>query len=294
MIGAALSRSSSAIEATRRSFIASLSAVAALSFARRGKADSLETGLKYPIASVVDATGAVYVADLLLPGVWRIEDGKVTVFHKADKKYRNPLFHPRSIAALEKGSLLATDTAARDIFLVKSGEAPKGLTGGKFDVPAAILQIENDLYVADTQRNEIWKGALEGKWSKWADVPAPRGLALGNGKKILAISGRDKVLYSLSPSDGKPEKLASGEANGYWTAVAIGKDGVPVVVDSYAKTLWRIDSGKPIAWVNGEPFDHPVHITRSGDDFLVTDSRAKALIEVTPEGKTRVLELTAS
>lgn len=284
---------STPLSMSRRAALGALTTGFAFQTLQSVHATTRAAALQYPVATAVDSSGAIYVADLLLPGVWKIEGDKAAIFHKADKKFRNPLSHPRAIAAIEKDTLLVTDTAARDVFLVKPGEAPKGLTGGKLDVPAAILQLENELYVADTERNEIWKGTLEGKWSKWADVPAPRGLGLGNDKQILVISGKDNILYSLNPTDGKSEKLASGEANSYWTSIAIGKDGIPVVVDAYAKTLWRIESGKPVAWLKGSPFVHPVHITRSGDNFLVTDSRAKSLIEVTPEGKTRVLEVTA-
>lgn len=277
---------------SRRAALGTLAASFALVSIQSARGTSFGDVLLYPVASSVDSAGFIYVADLLLPGVWKIEDGKASIFHKAEKKYRNPLAHPRAVTAIDKDTLLVTDTAARDVFVVKPNEAPKGLTGGKLDVPAAILKIENDLYIADTERNEIWKGALEGKWSKWADVPAPRGLAIGSDKQIFIVSGRDNVLYSLSLSDGKPEKVAQGEANSYWTSIAIGKDSVPVVVDSYAKTLWRIESGKPAAWLKGEPFDHPIHITRSGDNFLVADSRAKALFEVSAEGKARHLALT--
>lgn len=279
---------------SRRAALGAIATTFAFQTLRSVHATTRAAALQYPVASAVDASGVIYVADLLLPGVWKIAGGKAAIFHQADKKFRNPLSNPRAIAAIEKDTLLVTDTAARDVFLVKTEGAPKSLTGGKLDVPAAILQVENEFYVADTERNEIWKGTLEGKWAKWADVPAPRGLSLGNDKQILVVSGKDNILYSLSPNGGKPEKLASGEAAGYWTSVAIGKDGIPVIVDAYAKTLWRIESGKTVAWIKGEPFVHPVHITRAGDNFLVTDSRAKAIIEVTPEGKARVLEVTTS
>ncbi len=246
-------------------------------------------GLQYPLAAAVDAEGAIYVIDLFLPGVFKVVQGKATVFYRAEKKYREPLFHPRAIAVIEKDALIVADTAARDLFLLKAGESPKGLTGKRLDVPAAIAEIDGTLFVADTERNEIWKGTITEKWAKWVDIPAPRGLAVNSEKQLLVVSGRDNVLYKLAPQGGKPGKIAQGEPTGYWSSVAVGKDGIPVVVDSYAKTLWRIEAGKPVAWVKGEPFDHPVGIVRMGDGFLVTDSRAKALIEVSVDGKARVL-----
>jgi hypothetical protein len=133
---------------------------------------------QYPLGASIDPAGAIFVIDLLLPGVWKVVVGKASIFHEAAKKFREPLYHPRAICAIEKDVLVVTDTAARDIFLVKPGEKPKGLTGGKLDVPAAIAQMDESLFVADTERNEIWKGTAAGDWRKWADVPAPRGLTL--------------------------------------------------------------------------------------------------------------------
>jgi hypothetical protein len=111
---------------------------------------------------------------------------------------------------------------------------------------------------------------------------------------LLIVSGRDNVLYRIAKEGENPENIAQGVATGYWTSVALGADGVPVVVDSYTKTLWKIEGGKPVEWVKGEPFDHPVGITRRGDGFLVTDSRAKVLVEVDAAGKAKTLTIDAA
>lgn len=274
---------------SRRAALCSAIAAAALPAITQAFPAGAAQPFQYPLAATLDPAGAIYVVDLLLPGVWKVEEGKATAFHQAKKKFREPLYHPRAVLAIEKDVLVVTDTAARDIFLVKSSEPPRGLTGGKLDVPAAIAQMDDAIYVADTERNEIWKGGAASDWSKWADVPAPRGLAFDSEKRLLIVSGRDNVLYRIAKEGDKPEKLAQGVATGYWNSIALGADGAPVIVDSYAQTLWKIEGAKPVEWVKGEPFDHPVSITRRGDGFLVTDSRAKSLVEVDASGKAKTM-----
>lgn len=277
---------------SRRSAMQTISGALALSpVSRILAALAADDKLAYPLACAVDSEGAIYVVDLLLPGIWKVADGKATLFYRAEKKFREPLFHPRAIAAIAKDELIVADTAARDIFLLKAGAPPKGLTGQRLDVPSAIVRVDETLYVADTERNAIWKGAIDGKWDKWVDIPAPRGLAANGEKQLLVVSGRDNILYKVASEGGKPEKVAQGEPTAYWSSVAVGEDGVPVVVDSYAKTLWRIEAASPKAWVKGEPMDHPVWIVRYRQGFLVTDSRAKALIEISAEGKASVMAI---
>lgn len=286
----------SIIRFSRRDLLKAASAAAALVVAGRAysaaPATEAASPLLYPLALSVDADGAIFVVDLLLPGVWKVVDGKASPFHKAEKKFRGPLAHPRAILAVASDQVVVADTAARDLFLLKAGEAPRSLVGGNLDAPAALLQADDEILVADTQRNEIWSGGVDAAWSKWAAVPSPRGLAIDAEKRVLAISARDNVLYRIAGKGSEPKKIAQGEPRSYWSSVAIGADGVPVVVDSYAKTLWRIEEGKAVEWVKDPQFDHPVGLVRRGDDFLVTDSRAKAIFVVTAEGKTTPLELT--
>ena len=51
--------------------------------------------------------------------------------------------------------------------------------------------------------------------------------------------------------------------------------------------------GKPVKWVEGKPLNKPVGIAWQGDRLLIADPHAKALFEVSKDGKISQLELAA-
>src|SRR5690606_10448952 len=51
----------------------------------------------YPV-DVVAAGEVLYVADLRLPGLWKVVDGKAEVFVQGEKRYRTPLNAIRCLA----------------------------------------------------------------------------------------------------------------------------------------------------------------------------------------------------
>ena len=72
--------------------------------------------LRYPLSIAVHRSGAVYLADRNLPGVWRIEGERLGLFFRGSKKFRTPLNAIRCVAFDGDGKLLAGDTATRDIY----------------------------------------------------------------------------------------------------------------------------------------------------------------------------------
>ena len=49
-------------------------------------------GLQYPLTAVASADGkSLFIADLDQPGVWKLSDGKLSLFFQASKKFRTPL-----------------------------------------------------------------------------------------------------------------------------------------------------------------------------------------------------------
>ena len=54
-------------------------------------ANAQEAALQYPLAVVADANGVVYVADLDLPGIWKVQDGKAEIYFQGSKRFRTPL-----------------------------------------------------------------------------------------------------------------------------------------------------------------------------------------------------------
>ena len=48
--------------------------------------------MQYPLSAVAAESGTIYVADRNLPGVWKIEDNKLSRFFEGSKRYRTPLY----------------------------------------------------------------------------------------------------------------------------------------------------------------------------------------------------------
>jgi hypothetical protein len=72
--------------------------------------------MQYPLSAAADESGAIYVADRYLPGVWKIEDGKLATFFEGSKKYRTPLNAVRCVVLDRSGALIAGDTATREVY----------------------------------------------------------------------------------------------------------------------------------------------------------------------------------
>src|SRR5690606_2121525 len=70
----------------------------------------------YPVDVVAAEDGTLYVADLRLPGIWKIIDGKAEIFVKGEATFRTPLNAIRCLALDPDGHLLAGDSATREIY----------------------------------------------------------------------------------------------------------------------------------------------------------------------------------
>jgi len=67
----------------------------------------------YPLSVAAAPNGAIYVADLRLPGIWKIVDGKREMLFEGSPKFRTPLNAVRCVAVDSKGRLVAGDSATR-------------------------------------------------------------------------------------------------------------------------------------------------------------------------------------
>ena len=67
-------------------------------------ADEAPTEFNYPLAVIATESGTVYVADRNLPGVWKVEDGKKSIYFQGSKKFRTPLNAIRCLAIDHEGT----------------------------------------------------------------------------------------------------------------------------------------------------------------------------------------------
>ncbi|QDV48278.1 NHL repeat-containing protein [Gimesia fumaroli] len=242
----------------------------------------------YPLSVAVTEKGPVYVADRKLPGIWSVENGKATSFFTGSKVFRTPLNAVRCVTVAPQGRVIAGDSSTREVYrFEKAGEKPTPLTNGGIGIPMDVVVTKNgDLLVSDLELHRIWKvPAAGGKPTLFAEVSAPRGLALDQAENLWVVSGTADQLLKVTP-DGKVSVVVKGRPFNFPHDVVVLQDGTAVVSDGYEKALWKVTpDGKTEKWISGEPFKNPVGIALSGKNILVADPHAKTVFSVDPEKK---------
>ncbi|MFM9115096.1 MAG: hypothetical protein ACKOU6_02925 [Planctomycetota bacterium] len=249
--------------------------------------------LGYPLAVAASATGPIYLADRNLPGIWKVEGDKLSLFFQASKKFRTPLNAVRCLTLDRQGKLLAGDSATRDIYRFDEQGQPVALTKGQIGIPMSIVVTKaGELIVADLELHLIWRVPAEGgKPEMLAAVRAPRGLAIDAQDRIWVVShGADQVLRVTL--DGKVETVVQGTPFQFAHQIALDDDGHAYITDGYAKAVWKVSPGaEPQPLVKDAPLVNPVGIVRRDQWFLVVDPRAKALFHLDSAGKLGLLPL---
>lgn len=237
--------------------------------------------LQYPLAVAAAPDGTIYLADRLLPGIWKVDkDGHYSLFFEASKKFRTPLNAIRCLAIDHKGRLLAGDSSTRDIYRFDEGNVPTPLTKGEnagIGIPMAIaVHSSGDIYVADLEIHRIVKvPEAGGRAVEVAEVPAPRGLWFDKEDRLWIVShGPDHVLRwtappakTEAPAEGKADEAKPGETKPADAKPAAAK---PVDASPVDGTL------EPV--VKGRPFNFAHHIAVDNDgNAYIADGYEKAL-----------------
>ncbi|MCH7990160.1 MAG: NHL repeat-containing protein, partial [Planctomycetes bacterium] len=232
---------------------------------------------KYPLSAVVAADGTMYVADRNLPGIWKITDGKKEIFFQASKKFRTPLNAVRCVALDKKGRLLAGDSATREVYRFDKSGKPTPLTNAGIGLPMSIaVDSDGNLFVADLELRRIWKvPAKGGKPVAFADVPAPRGLAIDKENRVWVVSHGKNHLLRISADGKHVETIVKGRAFQFPHNIVLDKNNTAYISDGYAKSVWKVGpEGKAEKWISGKPFVNPVGLAWQGDNLLIVDPRA--------------------
>jgi sugar lactone lactonase YvrE len=247
----------------------------------------LAQDLKYPVDVAVGKDGTVYVADLHLPGIWRITDGEATVYFQASKKFRTPLSAVRCVALDGEGRLLAGDSATREVYRFDQQGKPIPLTDGKVGNPKGIaVRDDGEILVSDLEMHCIWRLPADGGAPlKWAAVQAPAGVCLDQAGNLWVVALRPPQLQRIS-TDGKCDEVVEGRPFAFPNDVAINDAGIAYVADGYGKSVWMIGSdGKPRKFADGKPLVNPVGLAHRGGSLLVSDPRARALFQINAAGQ---------
>lgn len=252
---------------------------------------ALAEGLEYPLSVAAAENGTVYIADRMLPGVWKWTDGKLEVYFQASRTLRTPLNAVRCLALDRQGRLLAGDSATRDVYRFEENK-PVPLTQGKIGIPMAMaVAPEGDIFVTDLEIPRIVRiPAAGGSPEAFCQVPSPRGAAIDTDGQLWVVSQGQNQLLRISP-DGKTIETVVQEGNFQFPHnIILDAAGNAYVADGYARTIWKINAaGTPSRWITGEPLRNPVGLAWRQGDVLIADPRARSIFAADPTGKLSVL-----
>ena len=250
--------------------------------------------MQYPLAIATADSGEIFVADRELPGIWRADNGKLTVYFQGSKKFRTPLNAVRCLALDRSGALLAGDSATREVYRFDKDAKPVPLTNGEIGIPMGIaVNSQGEILVSDLELHRVVKVPDQGgKPELLAEVQAPRGVWIDSQDRLWVVcQEKDRQLVRIAP-DGKVETVVEGRPLQFPHTVVVGSDNWAYVTDGYARSVWRIAPGeKPQKWVSGDPLVNPVGMFMGKSGLLVVDPHAKAVFQIDASGKPTRLDL---
>jgi streptogramin lyase len=235
----------------------------------------------YPLKPAVAPGGAVYVADLKLPGISVVKDGHLEKYFTAEKRIGAPLYRVRCVAVDRDGKVLAGDSATREVYRFDQPGKPTPLTKGSpagIGIPMAIVvDSKKNILVADLEAHAIWKippqgGAAE----KFVNVPAPCGMAIDDKDQLWVVSRSKRQLFRVSP-EGKVEAAILDRPFQFPNDIALDGHGTAYISDGYAKTIWKLAAGaKPQSWISDAVLVNPVGLAWQDGTLLIADPNPQA------------------
>jgi len=248
--------------------------------------------LQYPLSIAVADDGQMYLADRNLPGVFRAQDGKLSVLFQASKRFKTPLNAVRCVALDREGKLLAGDSAARNVFRFNDEGQPEPITRvtdglGLVGIPMDVaVNSQGDIFTSDLEIQRIVKIPHGGdEPEEVAEISGCRGLFMDAKDRLWVVSTTNDQLYRIGPT-GEKEVIVPGRPFEFPHTVVVTDDDTAYVCDGYAKAIWRVPpEGVPEKLVAGEPFDNPVGLALHDNQLYVADPRARAVFRVDLEGK---------
>jgi hypothetical protein len=272
---------------TWRSVLFAFVACCVNSFACLGRADAQE--MQYPLAVVKAPNGTIYVADRNLPGIWKIEEGKSSIYFQGSKKFRTPLNAVRCLAVDSQGTLYAGDTSTREIYKFDAEGKPQPLTKGFIGIPMGIvIDSKGNLFVGDLERQTVFQVSPTGEVSEFVKTPAPRGIAIDKQDRIWVLANVGDSLLRFN-ADKSKEVVVKGTPFEFPNQIVIDEASNAYFCDGYAKAIVKVGSdGKSQKLVSGEPLKNPVGLALTDKQLLIADPHTKSIFSLNIEGEAKL------
>lgn len=260
-------------------------------------------GLRYPLGLAVAADGGLVVADRLLPGLWRVADGRATILAAGTRRFRTPLNAVRAVAVAPDGTVFAGDSATREIYRITADGTPEPLTSGAIGIPVDIaLDSRGRLFVSDLETQRVWRIDRDTPTTpvEVATLVGPRGLFVDADDRLWVVAASGEAPLVRVGGDGVVEPIVRTRAFEFPHDVVVDDEGVAYVSDNYARCIWRVPpGGEPERWAQGEPLVGPVGLALRDGRIIVADPRARQIFEIDatrglPAVPTPLVETSAS
>jgi len=242
---------------------------------------------QYPLAVAIDGD-SVFVVDLDLPGVWKVDGAGRQLFVHGSKLFRQPLNRPRCIAIHPRGGILVGDSATREVYHIESaGAQPKPLANAKIGIAMAIAVSPDgsSIFVGCAERRAVLKMPIDGGEPKSVAQVNARGLAFDSEGRLWAVTPDDSAIHRIDVSNETSEVIVKGRPYQYPNGIVwAGERGF--VTDGYGKSIWSFTSdGKTEPWHAGTPLVGPVGIAAGPGVLWIADPKQKQVYQFEIETK---------
>lgn len=244
-------------------------------------------GFVYPVSVAAAPDATLYVADRMLPGVWKVRDGQASVFSQGRKQFRTPLNAIRTVAVAPDGSVFVGDSATREVYRLEADGTPTPLTNGRIGIPVDIaIDQSGQLFVSDLETQRIWKlPAAGGDPQELVQLAAPRGLFVDAEDRLWAIAASGEAPLVRVTAEGAVEPVVRTRAFEFPHDVVVNAAGTAFVSDNYARCIWQVSPAGEVTKLAAEPpLNGPVGLAAQAEGVLIADPRAKAIFQLDAAG----------
>ncbi|MGB7344583.1 MAG: SMP-30/gluconolactonase/LRE family protein, partial [Pirellulaceae bacterium] len=237
--------------------------------------------------------------DLDLPGIWKIDGDKQSLYVRGTKFLRKPMNRPWCVVPHPDGGILVGDSATREIYAFPkanddgtplASDSGTPLTSGYIGIPMAIAVSpdKKTIYVGDAEKRALFAVPIEGGKSELIARVNARGLAFDADGNLWAVTPDAEAVYRIDVKEKKAEAIVKDRPYQMPGGLTWAGDH-GYVSDVYDKSIWKFTAdGKTEKWYGGDGEDAlggPVGLAVTDDAVLVADPKKKQTLQIDRKSK---------